>query len=146
MTARPSILVVDDESAILDTVRILLKSEGFDVTVAQGGRAGLEALEQDPPAIVLTDVRMPGVTGIDLLKAARARDADMPVILMTAQAELRTAIEAVNLLPFHRSARDKHRKFGMPWRLECDEEIPRDRVEAWAGRIAERGLKVGIGG
>ena len=101
MTPRPSILVVDDESAILDTVRILLKNEGFDVTVAQGGRAGLEALEKELPAIVLSDVRMPGVSGIDLLKAARARDADLPVILMTAQAELRTAIEAVNQGAFH---------------------------------------------
>ena len=59
MTPRPSILVVDDESAILDTVRILLKNEGFDVTVAQGGRAGLEALEKELPAIVLSDVRTP---------------------------------------------------------------------------------------
>jgi DNA-binding NtrC family response regulator len=94
--ARPTILVVDDESAILDTVRILLKNEGFDVTVAQGGKAGLEALERAQPNIVLSDIRMPGVSGIDVLKAARGRDADMPVILMTAQAELRTAIEAVN--------------------------------------------------
>lgn len=56
------------------------------------------------------------------------------------------AIDGVNLLPFHRSARDKHRKFGMPWRLECDNEIPREQVEAWAGCMAQRGLRVGIGG
>lgn len=56
------------------------------------------------------------------------------------------AVDGVNLLPFHASARDKHRKFDMPWLLECDEEIPRERVEAWAGRFAERGLQVGIGG
>lgn len=56
------------------------------------------------------------------------------------------AVDGVNLLPFHVSARDKHRKFDMPWLLEGDEEIPRDRVEAWAGRIAEWGLQVGIGG
>ena len=101
MSVRPSILVVDDESAILDTVRILLKNEGFDVTVAQGGKAGLDALERSEPAIVLSDVRMPGVTGIDILKAARGRDPDVPVIMMTAQAELRTAIEALNQGAFH---------------------------------------------
>ena len=55
-------------------------------------------------------------------------------------------VDGVNLLPFHRSARDKHRKFGMPWLIECDEEIPREQVDAWAGRMAEQGLKVGIGG
>jgi two-component system response regulator HydG len=101
VSVRPSILVVDDESAILDTVRILLKNSGFDVTVAQGGRAGLDALEKAQPHIVLSDIRMPGVTGIDILKAAREKDADVPVILMTAQAELRTAIEAVNQGAFH---------------------------------------------
>jgi len=101
VSVRPSILVVDDESAILDTVRILLKNSGFEVTVAQGGRAGLDALDKVQPHIVLSDIRMPGVTGIDILKAAREKDPDVPVILMTAQAELRTAIEAVNQGAFH---------------------------------------------
>jgi len=99
--SRPAILVIDDESAILDTVRILLKNEGFDVSVAQGGKAGLEALQQGGHQIVLSDIRMPGTGGIDILKAARERDPDMPVILMTAQAELRTAIEAVNQGAYH---------------------------------------------
>jgi two-component system response regulator HydG len=101
VSIRPTILVVDDESAILDTVRILLKNEGFDVTVAQGGKAGLEAIASQSPHVVLSDIRMPGAGGIDILKAARERDGDMPVILMTAQAELRTAIEAVNQGAFH---------------------------------------------
>jgi len=101
VSVRPSILVVDDESAILDTVRILLKNSGFEVTVAQGGRAGLDALDKAQPHIVLSDIRMPGVTGIDILKAAREKDPDVPVILMTAQAELRTAIEALNQGAFH---------------------------------------------
>ncbi|HWO90249.1 MAG TPA: response regulator, partial [Gemmatimonadales bacterium] len=99
--SRPSVLVIDDESAILDTVRILLRSEGFDVEIAQGGRAGLDALSRMRPQIVLSDIRMPGVGGIEILKAAREQDADTPVILMTAQAELRTAIEAVNQGAFH---------------------------------------------
>ncbi|MFI5207838.1 MAG: sigma-54-dependent transcriptional regulator [Gemmatimonadales bacterium] len=98
---RPTILVVDDESAILDTVRILLKNEGFDVTVAQGGKAGLEQLGQKAFHLVLSDIRMPGASGIDILKAAREKDPDTPVVLMTAQAELRTAIEAVNQGAFH---------------------------------------------
>src|SRR5262245_49730563 len=92
----PTMLVVDDESAILDTVRILLKNNGFTVTTAQGGKAGLEAIASGTFSVVLTDIRMPGAGGIDILKAAREKDGDTPVILMTAQAELRTAIEAVN--------------------------------------------------
>jgi DNA-binding NtrC family response regulator len=98
---RPTILVVDDESAILETVRILLKNEGFEVTVSQGGKAGLDQLGQKAFHVVLSDIRMPGASGIDILKAAREKDPDTPVVLMTAQAELRTAIEAVNQGAFH---------------------------------------------
>jgi len=93
---RPSILVVDDESAILVSLGILFKNEGFEVATAQGGKAGLEALEQRPPDVLLTDIRMPGISGMDVLAAARQQAPEMPVILMTAQAELRTAIDAVN--------------------------------------------------
>ena len=95
-SSQPSILVVDDESGILQTLQILLKNEGFDVTTAQGGKAGLEALKAHAPDIVLTDVRMPQVTGIDILAAVRQQDPETPVILMTAQASLQTAIQAVN--------------------------------------------------
>jgi len=99
--ARPSVLVVDDESGILDTLRILLKNSGFDVQVALGGKAALEAVRGSDPDIVLTDIRMPQVSGMDLLEAVRSQDPQKPVILMTAQAELRTAIEAVNRGAFY---------------------------------------------
>ena len=92
----PRILVVDDESGILDTLRILLKNEGFAVITALGGRAGLEQLAAQAPDIVLTDVRMPSVTGLDVLAAVRAQSAETPVVLMTAQATLQSAIQAVN--------------------------------------------------
>ena len=94
--AAPTLLIVDDESAILDALRILLKNEGFDVLTAQGGKAGLEQLRNAAPDIVLTDVRMPLVTGLDILTAVRQQDPETPVILMTAQASLQTAIQAVN--------------------------------------------------
>ncbi len=96
MSQPPTILVIDDEQGILETLRILLKNEGFEVTTAQGGKAGLEQLKTSAPDIVLTDVRMPGVTGIQLLTAAREQDPETPVILMTAHTELQTAIQAVN--------------------------------------------------
>ena len=94
--ATPSLLIIDDESAILDTLRILLKNQGFEVNTAQGGKAGLEQLKSTSPDIVLTDVRMPQVTGIDILTAVRQQDPETPVILMTAQASLQSAIQAVN--------------------------------------------------
>ena len=90
MTGQPSVLIIDDESGILDTLRILLKKEGFEVFVAQGGKAGLDAIRGTGADIVLTDVRMPQVTGLDILQAVKEQDPLTPVILMTAQASLQT--------------------------------------------------------
>ena len=92
----PSVLIVDDESGILQTLEILLRAEGFAPHVAQGGKAALEKLQTLSPDIVLSDVRMPQVTGVEVLAAAKAKDPDVPVILMTAQATLQTAMQAVN--------------------------------------------------
>ncbi len=92
---KPRVLVVDDESGILDTLRILLKNEGFEPHTAHGGKQGLEMLGELVPDLVLTDIRMPSVTGVELLSAARAGYPDTPVILMTAQATLQSAIQAV---------------------------------------------------
>jgi len=93
---RPIVLVVDDEQSILDVVRILLANNGFTAHTALGGKAGIAALSTVNPDIVVSDIRMPDVTGVDLLSAARAHDADLPVILMTAQATLQSAMHAVN--------------------------------------------------
>jgi two-component system response regulator HydG len=101
MTQQASILVVDDEMGILDVLRILLKGEGFDVVTAQGGKAGLEALKTAAPDIVLTDIKMPGVGGTEILAAVREQDPETPVILMTAQASLQSAIQAVNQGAFY---------------------------------------------
>jgi DNA-binding NtrC family response regulator len=94
--ARPTVLVVDDESGILESLRILLRNEGFEPELAHGGKQGLESLGQRAPDIVLTDIRMPSVSGVDILAAARQNDPDVPVILMTAQATLQSAMQAVN--------------------------------------------------
>ena len=101
MSQKPSVLVVDDESGILDTLRILLRNEGFEVTTAQGGKAGLEQIRSGNHDIILSDVRMPQVSGLDILQAAREQDPMTPVILMTAQASLQSAIAAVNSGAFH---------------------------------------------
>jgi len=90
------VLVVDDETGILDSLNILLRNEGFAPHVAHGGKAGLERIDELSPDIVLTDIRMPNVTGVEILAAARQSDPDIPVILMTAQATLQSAMQAVN--------------------------------------------------
>ena len=98
---RPSVLVVDDESGILQTLEILLRAEGFDVHTAHGGKAALDKIPQLTPDIIISDVRMPNVGGVEVLNAAREHDAEVPVILMTAQATLQTAMQAVNAGAFY---------------------------------------------
>ena len=92
----PSVLVVDDEPGILESLGILLRNAGFETHTARGGRAGLEQLSSIQPDIVLSDVRMPDVGGVEILAAARQQNSDTPVILMTAQATLQSAMQAVN--------------------------------------------------
>jgi two-component system response regulator HydG len=89
-------MVVDDERAILETVEILLRGEGFDATVFQNAREAIEQFDTLRPDVVLSDIRMPGVTGLEVLSAVREKDAEVPVILMTAQASLQSAMKAVN--------------------------------------------------
>src|SRR5262245_30582714 len=98
---RSKVLVVDDERAILDTVEILLRGERFDAAVARSGREALERFDEVRPDIVLTAIRMPGLTGRHLLEAVRERDPEVPVILMTAQASLQSAVKAVNQGAFY---------------------------------------------
>lgn len=95
------ILIIDDENSILDSLRILFKGTEFEVEMATNGRMGLEVLEAKRPDLVLTDVKMPGAGGIDILTRARELDPEMPVILMTAQASLQSAMQAVNAGAFY---------------------------------------------
>jgi len=95
------VLLVDDETAILNSLQILLKGEGFKVAVAQSGREAVERFAEFEPDVVLTDIRMPGMDGLELLAALRQQDPEVPVILMTAQASLQSAVQAVNQGAFY---------------------------------------------
>ena len=96
MSAGRRILLVDDETGILDTLRILLRGNGYDVVAALSGREAIEMLPETSPDIVLTDIRMPGLTGLEVMAKAHELDPETAVILMTAQASLQTAVQAVN--------------------------------------------------
>jgi DNA-binding NtrC family response regulator len=98
---RHRILVIDDERSILDTIQILLKSEGFEVIAVQNGREALDRFDDIAPDIVLTDIRMPAMSGLEVLAWVQDRDPLVPVILMTAQASLQSAVQAVNQGAFY---------------------------------------------
>ncbi len=94
------ILVVDDEASMCQYLSILLGKEGYEVSTAGSGAEALRLLEEAPCDVVMTDIQMPGMDGIQLLKGVRAIDPEKPVIIMTAYASEQSAIDAVNLGAF----------------------------------------------
>jgi two-component system response regulator HydG len=93
MSAR--VLVVDDDGEMADTVAEYLDGKGYRTEIAVGGRAALSALKKKQFDAVITDLRMDGVDGLDVLQAARAADPARPVIIMTAYGTIDGAIDAV---------------------------------------------------
>jgi two-component system response regulator HydG len=96
MSAKPKVLLVDDETGILEALQVLFRGEGYQVALGRSGREAIEALDGERPDLVVTDIRMPGVTGLEVLARVREVDPEIPVILMTAQASLQSAVRAVN--------------------------------------------------
>ena len=97
----PKVLIIDDEQSMLDAVGILLRSEGFATETYQNAREAMDRLDDISPDLVLSDIRMPSMSGTDVLDTVRKRDPLIPVILMTAQASLQSAVKAVNAGAFY---------------------------------------------
>jgi two-component system response regulator HydG len=95
--AAQTVLVVDDEANILEALQKVLTKEGFEVLTAGNGRQALEILRRQPVRVMITDLRMPGMTGDDLLKAAKAITPEVEIIVMTAYGTIENAVEAMKL-------------------------------------------------
>jgi two-component system response regulator PilR (NtrC family) len=93
----PRVLIVDDESSLREMLRIVLKRDGYDVLTADGGRTALELLQRERVDLLLSDIRMSDVSGVDVLKAAKERHPEIVVFMMTAFASTETAVEAMRL-------------------------------------------------
>ena len=102
------ILVVDDEESMCQYLSILLQKEGYEVLTENSGVQALQVLDSESVDVVMTDIQMPKMDGIQLLKGIKALDPLLPVIIMTAYASEQSAIDAVNLGAF--SYMQKHCK------------------------------------
>lgn len=89
------VLVVDDKEMMRDSVAATLTRAGFEVMTATDASAALESMAKRRPDVVITDLRMPGQTGVELLEAVKKIDEDLPVILMTAFGTIETAVRAM---------------------------------------------------
>ncbi|MEF9427378.1 MAG: response regulator, partial [Candidatus Mariimomonas ferrooxydans] len=94
------ILVVDDDIYVLDSITNLLKEYGYSVVACKSGEEAMDVFQKDDINIMLTDINMPGISGIELLDRVHAIDPEIPVILMTAYAEMETAITAIKQKAF----------------------------------------------
>jgi len=94
------VMVVDDKEMMRDSVGSTLRRAGFDVVAANGGQEALKLAADRRPDAMVTDLKMPGMTGIDLLEKIRELDDELPVILMTAFGAIETAVQAIRLGAF----------------------------------------------
>jgi EAL domain-containing protein (putative c-di-GMP-specific phosphodiesterase class I) len=92
-----NLLLVDDDVKLAEALRRVLVKEGYQVTVVNNGSAAAEIIMKQSFDVILSDIQMPGMSGVDLLSVVRAYDLDVPVILMTGDPTLQTAIDAVSL-------------------------------------------------
>jgi len=92
---RSMILVVDDDPYVLESISTLLRTFGFNVKTCNNANSAVQEIQRTPIDVVLTDIKMPGLTGVDLLGMIHKFDSQIPVILMTAYAELDVAVDAI---------------------------------------------------
>jgi len=95
MSDKPRVLVIDDEPMIRLAVADALRDEGFETLAAENGKEGLELLKQAEVGIVVTDLKLPDMNGLDILKESKARDETIEVIIITAYGSVDSAVEAM---------------------------------------------------
>jgi two-component system, NtrC family, nitrogen regulation response regulator NtrX len=96
----PSILIVDDEPSILRSLSGLLTDEGFEVITANNGYEALKVIDAEAPDLVLLDIWMPGIDGIETLKEIKKSSTSLPVIIITGHGNVETAVKATKLGAF----------------------------------------------
>ena len=95
-----TILVVDDEESICQSLRGILSDEGYEVRTAGSGEDALKAIEEDVPDLVLLDIWLPGMDGLEALKIIKTETPQVPVIMMSGHGTIETAVKATKLGAF----------------------------------------------
>jgi len=118
---KPQILLIDDEAIALSNLSHVLEREGYAVTACKDGESGLAAMRSTRFDLVLTDLRMPGIDGMDVLHHIRETTPEVPVIMITGHATLDSAVEAMKAGAHHYIAK--------PFRLDEAREVVRSALE-----------------
>src|SRR5713226_5914236 len=96
-TEKPSILIVEDEAKMRRLLELQLADEGFHATTAPDAETGLQLLQKQQFDLVVTDFKLPGMTGLEFLQAIKRANAAVPVIIMTAYGTVESAVEAMKV-------------------------------------------------
>lgn len=91
------ILIIDDEQSIRETLEMFLHEKGYAVVTSEDGAKGLEAVQRERPDIVILDIRLPGISGLEVLKRIAEKGEGIPVIMITAYHDMETTIQAMKL-------------------------------------------------
>lgn len=91
------LLIIDDEEGIRKVLSLSLASDGYDVSAAATGEKGIEIFKKESPSIILTDIKMPGMDGIEVLKQIKELNTDAEVIMITGHGDMDSAIESLKL-------------------------------------------------
>jgi two-component system nitrogen regulation response regulator NtrX len=91
---KPRILVIDDEAAIRDSLRMILEYEGYECVLAPTAQDGITVVERDPPDLVFLDIKMPHMDGLEALERIKVLHETMPVVMISGHATVSTAVEA----------------------------------------------------
>jgi len=100
-TQKPSVLIIDDEPIVLESVSVYLKDSGFCILQAENGRTGLAAFRQEKPDIVLVDLRMPEIDGLEVLATVTGEAPEIPIVVISGTGDMQDVIAAL-----HRGAWD----------------------------------------
>jgi len=141
------ILVVDDDAGVARAVRLVLEGAGHTVEVAGNAAAAREHIGAGAIDLVVTDLKLPDGTGIEVLKAAKARDPDLPVMMITAFAEVETAVQAMKLGAFDYLAKpfDNERLLALVRTALRLRELARENVRLRRDVEARYGLAAIVG-
>ena len=100
MSLEGTVYVIDDDAAMRESLEFLLDSAGFTVTLFSDAAVFLEQLLGLSFGCVVSDIRMPGINGIDLLRSLKMKRSDLPIIIMTGHGDIPLAVEAIRLGAF----------------------------------------------